>query len=372
MMKNRRVFGKLIFLIFGGALSLALLIVGGFQLITFSDSVAFCGVLCHKVMKPEYTAYQNSPHSRVLCVDCHVGPGTSYFVRSKITGIPLVWATLTGNFNRPIPTPVTSLRPARETCEQCHRPERFAGDLVQTNVTYATDEANTETTDTRVFRVGGGQAGEANGIHWHITASVYYLPLDEKRQDIAWVGVDNGSGQLTEYISPDEASEVTQDRINQEKRLMDCIDCHNRATHIFRSPGELVDDAMTQGLIDTGLPYIKREIVSVLDPPNPSLEEADSRVEGLSEFYRTNYPQVYAEKQDAIDQAISQAKHIAELTTFPYMMVTWNTYQSNIGHINSPGCFRCHGKLVAENGPQSGSTIDSNCTLCHYEINISS
>jgi hypothetical protein len=364
-MKTQRVHAKLIFLIFGGALSLALLIIGGFQLIEFSDSVAFCGVLCHKVMKPEYTAYQVSPHSRVLCVSCHVGPGTDYFVRAKITGIPLVFATLTGNYEKPIPVPVRNLRPARETCEQCHRPERFAGDLVKTHTTFAKDEANTKKVDTRIIYVGGGGPGARN-IHWHIAAQVYYLSLDEQRQDIVWAGVDQGNGTVKEYVLPEKSGEVTQERLDTEKRLMDCIDCHNRATHIFRSPDELADESMDRGLIDTGLPFIKREIVAALDPPNPSLEQAYSRVENIREFYKTNYPDVFAQKGGAIEQAINEGKNIAYLTTFPEMKVTWQTYPNNIGHQKSPGCFRCHGKLTAKDG---GNIINANCNLCHSQIN---
>ena len=159
---------RLIFLMLAGAAGIILLVIGGYQLVQFTDSTAFCGRLCHTVMYPEYTAYQASPHSRVLCVQCHVGPGASYLVKSKISGIPLIFATVFGTYDRPIPTPVKSLRPARDTCEQCHRPERFAGDVVIQHTTYATDEANTPTVDTRVMRVGGGEASVAQDIHWHI------------------------------------------------------------------------------------------------------------------------------------------------------------------------------------------------------------
>ncbi len=149
---------KLLFLIFAGAISIILLVVGGYQLIEFTDSTGFCGRLCHTVMYPEYTVYQASPHSRVLCAGCHVGPGAGYLVKSKLAGVPLIFATITGDYHRPIPAPVHSLRPARETCEQCHRPERFTGDFVVQHTTYAPDEKNTSSTDTRILRVGGAVA----------------------------------------------------------------------------------------------------------------------------------------------------------------------------------------------------------------------
>ncbi len=352
---------------FAGAISIGLLVVGGYQLIEFTDSTAFCGRLCHQVMYPEYTAYQASPHARVLCSQCHVGSGASYLVKSKISGIPLIFKTIAGTYDRPIPTPVTSLRPARETCEQCHRPERFAGDLVITHTSYASDENNTPATDTRIMRVGGGEAEIARGIHWHIAAQVWYLPLDKERQEIGWVGVEGADGKITtEYILPDKAAEITPERIKTEKRLMDCIDCHNRATHIFSSPSDLIDMAMFQGEIDTTLPFIKREGLKALDPPNTSLDEANAKLEAIADFYRVSYPQVYTEKKGEIDRAIESLKGVAQLTTFTDMRITWKTYVDNIGHINSPGCFRCHGRLIETSGTQKGLAVNVGCQLCHY------
>ncbi len=357
---------KLLFLMFGGAIGIVLLVMGGYQLIEFTDSVAFCGQLCHKVMYPEYTAHQASPHSRVACYACHVGSGASYLVKSKLTGIPLIFKTIDGTYDRPIPTPVENLRPARETCEQCHRPERFAGGLVITHATYAGDEKNTEKLDTRVMRVGGGEAEIAQGIHWHIASKVYYLPLDKERQDIGWVGVESQDGEITEYTDPEKTAEITPQRIATEERLMDCIDCHNRATHIFSSPSELIDASIFQGKIDSGLPFIKREGVNALEPANPSLEQAFSKIARIKEFYRNSYPQIYQENGAAIDKAVAELNKIATLTTFPHMRVTWTTYVDNLGHQDSPGCFRCHGKLVATNGAQKGKKIDASCDSCHY------
>lgn len=356
---------KLMFLMVAGAISILLLALGAYQLVQFTDSSAFCGRLCHNVMYPENTVYQASPHSRVQCAHCHVGSGADYLVRSKITGIPLIFDTLTGDYERPIPTPVENLRPARDTCEQCHRPERFTGDFVIEHTTFAPDEQNTRFTDTRILRIGGGQSSTASGIHWHIAATVYYLALDEERQDIAWVNVITPYGQ-TAYEDPAQASQVTPDRIEGEQRLMDCIDCHNRATHQFKSPDTLLDNAFVQARLDTSLPYLKREGVRSLEIPSSSLDEAYTKVDSIKDFYRTEYPTIYQQKQADIDDAVDTIKSIAKLTTFPEMHVNWNTYVDNIGHRGSPGCFRCHGKLAAQSGPQEGQTISANCTLCHY------
>lgn len=359
---------KALVLVFAGAISLILLVLGLYNLVEFTDSVAFCGVLCHDVMYPEYTAYQASDHSRVTCSECHVGSGADYLVRSKVTGIPLIFATLTGSYERPIPTPVRNLRPARDTCEQCHRPERFAGDLVRIRTTFLTDETNTEVTDTRILRVGGGQEEVARDIHWHIAAKVWYVSQDEQQQNIEWVGVAGDTGYTKEFIDPTMVEAPTSEQIASGRQLMDCIDCHNRAAHVFRSPGELVDAAMVEGSIDKALPFIKREITAVLYPTQSSLEKANSELERVSDFYKNNYPQVFNTKQESIKKAIDAAKNIARLTTFPHMQVSWETYVNNAAHENSPGCFRCHGKLVEKMATGKGPTVDVRCDLCHIEV----
>ena len=363
---RRRHRDKLLFLMFGGAIAIVLLVVASYQLVEFTDSPAFCGRLCHQVMYPEYTAYQVSPHSRVSCSECHVGSGADYLVRSKISGMPMVFNTLLQSYHRPIQTPVDNLRPARETCENCHRPDKFSGDLVRTHVSYQPDEINTEKVDTRVLRVGGGASDAARDIHWHIAADVWYLPLDKARNEIAWVGVDTGDGALTEYVDAAKSAGVTPELLEKEKRLMDCIDCHNRATHVFKSPEQLIDQGLAEGRIDKALPYIKREASKALDPANPSLDEAMAKIEAIGEFYRVSYPRVYEERRDSINIAIDELKEVARLTTFPDMNVSWQSYPSNLGHLQSPGCFRCHGKLVATGREKVGQKIDAGCDSCHY------
>ncbi|MDD5191435.1 MAG: NapC/NirT family cytochrome c, partial [Dehalococcoidales bacterium] len=335
---------KLILLIAMGAFSLVLLTIGAYQLFNFTESNSFCGKLCHTVMAPEYTTYQASPHARVDCVTCHVGKGVSFFVKAKINGIPQIYYTLTGTYPRPITSPVANLRPARDTCEQCHQPQKFTGDLIRFYTTFDKDENNTKTTRVKALRVGGG-GDSPQDIHWHIGATVWYLPMDATRQNIGWVGVESADGTLKEWIDPAQAAEITPDRIQKEKRLMDCIDCHNRATHIYYSPEQLIDKAMAEGSIDPSLPYVKLNAMNALDPINDSLKAAYTKVEKIADFYKITYPQIYTQKTAAIQQMVTKLKSIADLTTFPDMKVDYTTHPNNIGHQQSPGCFRCHGKL---------------------------
>ena len=217
-----------------------------------------------------------------------------------------------------------------------------------------------------VLRVGGGEAEAARDIHWHIAAEVWYLATDRMRQEIVWVGVEDKDGELIEYIDTERKADITPERIEAEKRLMDCMDCHNRATHIFRSPEEHIDAALAQGKIDSSLPFIKREGLKALDPPNPSLTQAVAKVEGIKEFYQTSYPQIAMEKSREIAKALDELKDIARLTTFPEMNVNWETYIDNSSHQESPGCLRCHGKLVEKTVEQESEKIDADCNLCHY------
>ncbi|MFC1988355.1 hypothetical protein ACFLVJ_00760 [Chloroflexota bacterium] len=279
----------------------------------------------------------------------------------------MIFSTLTGNYERPIPTPVRNLRPARETCEQCHRPERFAGDVLRVHTSYLTDEVNTKKVLTRGYRVGGGELEVAQDIHWHIAATVWYLALDDKRQEIVWVGVEDNDG-LVQYTDQKHAVEINLEDIENNKIHMDCMDCHNRATHVFRSPSELIDTAITQGQLEGSLPFIKREGLNALDPPNSSLDEANSKVEAIRDFYKDSYPDIYGSQGREIEQSIEELKEIAALTTFPEMKLDWTTYINNAGHLESPGCFRCHGKLVAISGEKKGEVISATCELCHYNL----
>lgn len=358
----RRKRWRLLILFLSGALGLVMLVIGGYNALEFMDSNDFCGRLCHEIMYPEYTTYAASPHGKVDCIECHVGSGASYFVKSKASGIPQIYATIFNTYEKPVPTPVENLRPARETCQQCHLPQRFSGDFVRLHTTYAQDEQNTENVDTRVFKVGGGEFGTARDIHWHIGAKVWYVPLSDDRQSIGWVGVEDGDGNLQAYVDPGLIEEVSSEGV-VGKRLMDCVDCHNRATHVFYSPAELIDVALAAGRIDRDLPYIKRQGMQALDPVNSSLEEAVAKVRAIDEFYRASYPDIYAEEKEAIQSAILELEDIARLTTFPDMGVSWTTHNDNLSH---QGCFRCHGSLTALTGSRKGEVVDAGCTLCHY------
>ena len=329
------------------------------------DSVQFCGQTCHSVMAPEYAAYVNSPHSRVACVECHIGPGAPWFVRSKLSGVRQVFAVNFKTYSRPIPSPVHQLRPARETCEQCHWPQKFEGDKFLVRTKYSDDEKNTPLTTVLVLKIGGRTWQGAVGIHGrHLDTAerISYVSIDDRRQVIPRVTYLDDNGKTVEYDSSDV--QATPEQIAKgEHRHMDCMDCHNRPTHAFQLPERAVDEAMSTGRISPELPYIKKKAVEVLRTEYSDRGTASQRIaDALTAFYRTTYPDVYQQHRARVEAAVAEVQAIYLRNVFPSMRVTWGTYPNNLGHEDFLGCFRCHdGSHVSSDG----RVISADCTACH-------
>jgi hypothetical protein len=328
------------------------------------ESTQFCGAACHTVMQPEYTTYKRSPHARVKCVECHIGSGANWFVKSKLSGS---WQLVSVAFNlypRPIPSPVHNLRPARETCEECHWPNKFVGDRFKVNTHYAEDEANTETKTVLVVRVGGRQAGHSHGIHWHVDPDhVVRYRADAKRQTIYEVEMQARDGTHRLYQGPAAGTPEAQ---AAEWRTMDCVDCHNRPTHIYRDPGRELDDALLDRRVDPALPFVRREGLKALQADYPSEEAARAGIaKSLSDFYASSYPPLASEKKDTIAAAGRALGDIWAWNVFPAMNVKWGSYPNHLGHPDMSGeigCFRCHDE---QHKTSDGKTISQDCGLCH-------
>jgi nitrate/TMAO reductase-like tetraheme cytochrome c subunit len=345
---------------------------GSYKAYEFTESVSFCGQLCHTVMSPEYTAYQLSPHARVACAECHVGPGATWFVKSKLSGSRQVFAAIFNTFPRPIPTPVKNLRPAQETCEQCHWPKKFYGGQLKVFSHYASDEKNTLRQIRMIIKTGGGDpaTGAPEGIHWHmnIANKIEYVAADEKRQVIPYIHVEDQQGRVTEYYAKD--STLSKDQIAKtERHRMDCVDCHNRPTHIYVSPDLSVDQSLLARRIDTSLPSIKQEAVTVLTGDYKTTDAAIQGIAGgIQDFYEKKYPDVAKSKQLEIRNAVAEVQQIFKRTTFPEMRLNWQTHPNNLGHFYSPGCFRCHdGQHVSADG----RIISRDCNQCHTMLSQS-
>jgi nitrate/TMAO reductase-like tetraheme cytochrome c subunit len=339
---------------------------GSYKAYEFSESVAFCGQLCHTVMSPEFTAYQLSPHARVACVDCHVGQGATWFVKSKLSGSRQVFAATFNTFPRPIPTPVHNLRPAQDTCEQCHWPKKFYGGQLKVFTHYANDEKNTMRQVRMLIKTGGGDpaTGAPEGIHWHmnITNKIEYVAADEKHQIIPYIHVEDQQGRVTEYYAKD--STLSKDQIAKTARhRMDCVDCHNRPTHIYVPPDQAVDQALLSRRVDPSLPFVKQQAVTVLTASYATTGAALQGIaKGIDDFYESKYPEVAKTRQLEIRNAVAQVQQIFQHTTFPEMKLNWQTHPNNLGHYYYSGCFRCHdGQHVSSDG----RVIGKDCNQCH-------
>jgi nitrate/TMAO reductase-like tetraheme cytochrome c subunit len=341
-----------------GSLGFILLsVVGSYHSYHFSESTVFCGETCHTVMKPELVTYRHGPHARVSCTECHIGSGATWFVKAKLSGTYQLYATTFDKYPRPILTPIKNLRPAQETCEQCHWPQKFVGNLERTYNYYLGDETNTPFTVRMLMKVGGGDPthGPVGGIHWHMNVGkkVEYLATDESRQKIPWVRTVDEQGVVTEF----RTKGFTNDISGYVLRKMDCMDCHNRPAHRYDTPSSAVNLAMSlPDKIDRRLPWIKTNAVFALTREYPS--EADA-LQGIATHLAEQYP-----NEPRIRQAIAVVQKIYQDNFFPEMKANWKVYPDNLGHMEWAGCFRCHdGNHKTADGKQSIKASD--CNTCH-------
>jgi nitrate/TMAO reductase-like tetraheme cytochrome c subunit len=343
---------------------------GSFEAYHLTESVEFCGTLCHKVMEPEHTAYQNSPHANVTCVECHVGSGTSWYVKSKLSGLHQVYAVLTKTYPSPIETPLHDLRPARETCERCHWPQKFYARTLQTNRYFLADSLNSEWDVMLQMKIGPEYKGMGfnEGIHWHINpdVNIEYISENDKREIITFIKYTNkATGEVLIFRNPDTP---VSDSIlaASETRTMDCIDCHNRPSHNYSSPPVYFDRAMLTGEIPQNIPFLKKASMEILRNNFSTRDTAFIQInDHILNFYKTGYPEIYSANTEIIARSIESLQKAFSQNTFPSMKVTYDKYPEHIGHLETEGCFRCHNdSFTAGNGKK----ITRDCSLCHSII----
>lgn len=334
--------------------------------INYMDSVQFCGTTCHTVMQPEYTAYQNSPHSRVDCVSCHIGAGATWFVRSKLSGTGQVIAVALNNYPRPIPSPVHNLRPARETCETCHWPQKYSEDKLRVFPKYGDDKDNKLSLTVMMVKVGGGNKGLGiHGTHLGPGIKIRYRHSDEARQEIPWIEYSNANnGSTTLYL----AEKAKADGGGLPEREMDCMDCHNRPAHAYQLPERAVDNAMYAHQISAALPFAKKESVELLKANYASREEAGVKIPAaFQKFYQDNYPTDFAQHRGDVVSSGRALLDIYNRNIFPEMKVTWGKYPYNLGHTDFPGCFRCHDEAHTS---KDGKKVTQDCGACHNMLAV--
>jgi hypothetical protein len=284
-----------------------------------------------------------------------------------VNGLRQVYMVATHTYPRPIPSPVKDLRPASQTCEQCHWPGRFTGNKLLVRTSYTDDEKNTPQTDVVMLQVGGSNGQGATGIHRHhlFDGSIRYISTDPQRQTIPAVYYTDDQGKTTEFLSTD--AKPTKEQLDRgEHRVMDCLDCHNRPAHVADLPENAVDKQMSIGRISPDLPFIRKKAVEVLKVNYTTREVAQQSITSeIISFYRTNYPEISRTRSAAVQQASQEVANIYLRNIFPDMRVTWGTHPNNLGHTDFPGCFRCHD---GSHNSADGRTITNDCAACHQII----
>ena len=366
----------------GGLFALLLVLAGlggvatfsAVSLIHWTETADFCG-RCH-AMEPELAAYEAGPHRDVACAECHVEPGITGWIKAKLNGTRQLVEVVLGTFPEPIPPPDHSELPsASDTCASCHTVAREALASLKTRTQFAEDEANTRQLVGLLVRPGGGDVFDVNrSVHWHVLRNVTYASADPRAAKIDYVAATTEDGTIDEFISQDKIK-VSQDvqpdidalKGSEPLTTMSCYDCHNRAGHAIPNPRTGLDYQLSTGAIDPTLPFIKREGMRILSASYPNLATADAEVDRLSGFYKQQYPLVFQVKAAQINAAIAEIKVLYRLTATPEMKVSARTYPDNLGHMDFPGCFRCHdgGHVLVVNGVATNKTIPSTCDTCH-------
>jgi hypothetical protein len=351
----------------GTLVFLLLTSIGSYEAFHYTESVEFCGKLCHKVMEPEYTAYHQSSHERVKCVECHVGSGANWYVKSKLSGLYQVYSVTFNKYPRPIPTPVHNLRPARETCEQCHWPQKFYDRKMKMKRLYLADDTTTEWDVNLLMKTSAtfSALGQQEGIHWHINPDVkieYRLNPSDK-ESIPWVKFTNRKTGESHIYKDMDSTINEKDLQLAEVKTMDCMDCHNRPSHNYLPPQNFVDDAITSGAISRKLPDIKIIAMQVFGQDYSTKDSAFMAIDTqIKEYYKLMYPDILEPQKDEIQKAIKAIQEGYSRNIFPAMKVKWDAYPLHLGHLETNGCYRCHND---KHKSDTGRVISRNCNLCH-------
>jgi len=335
------------------------LIAGGVYGWEYSNSPEFCGSACH-TMIPQDVVYKESPHANVTCEECHIGRAS--FVNQlmrKTQGIKETYYEIFKLYEYPLHA--QALRPARDTCEKCHQPEAFSDDSLRVLSRFENDLNNTQNNIYLILKTGGGakREGLGRGIHWHIVNKVEYYATDPLDQNIPYVRVYNDDGSISEYVDVESGFD-TSTLDESALQPIDCVTCHNRITHEFTLPVESVDTAMSRGAIDPGIPQIHQKAVEVLFVQYESRDDAFAAFDALGDYYKTT--DYYPDHSEQVDSAVQALKDIYDQTVFNDQKVDWATHPNNLGHVNSPGCFRCHDGKHLNNLDEA---VRLECNLCH-------
>lgn len=326
------------------------------------NSSAFCGTTCH-LMDPQYQTHLASSHNKVACVECHVGRTTiAISLTRKDEGVRETIAYITGNYELPIIAKET--RASSESCEKCHALRTLPATRLK-DVRHYDDLAPNKVSSTIMamrIGIGGTSPSDPPGVHWHSTHEVWYATGDPARQKIPWVQYIDDEGRATTYTEGGKPVGDTELGLYKKVR-MDCLDCHNRLAHDFREPAEMLDQALAQGRINPNIPFIRKKGIEFLKGGFASLDDANGALSLLELYYRKQFGDYYEKNRADVQAALAVIRQEYAKSIFPEFRTEWSSYPSNIGHLESAGCFRCHDGNHST--PGKTQSIPVKCSLCH-------
>lgn len=357
----------LIVFVIGSVFLIIMTTIGSYKAYQYTESVEFCGLTCHKVMSPQHTAYLHSPHAQVKCIECHIGSGAGWYIHYKLAGVRQLYHFIKNDYPKPIPTPVENLRPAKDTCEHCHWPDKFYSSVEVQKKYFPSSAEEPKDWNLRMLINVGKNKNHSSGIHAHMYMDndIYFAAEDKERQKITWIKSVAKDGTETIFTTSDSKF-AQQPPTEKQIRKMDCLDCHNRPTHHFEAPYKLINEAMDNGKINPEIPKIKSKLMELLSAQYKNSDEATTAIkQKLREYYQKEYSDYFNAHQEDINKAAEETVKLFSANFFPEMNTRWDKRPDEIGHLWTPGCFRCHDGAHTS---QSGKTISKDCTLCHTII----
>jgi nitrate/TMAO reductase-like tetraheme cytochrome c subunit len=339
-----------------------------YRAVVYMDTPQFCGATCH-VMRPEYLGHRDSNHASVACAECHIAPGAGGWFEAKMNGTRQLWQTLTNSYPRPVPAALESGRlvPSKETCERCHWAEKIVATRLLVIPSYAADEQNSDSYTVLMMLVGGEKMQGIHHAHFAGGFEIRYAASDPKRQIIPLVERRNTrTGDTQTYLA---AGYTPQQAAGLPRHTMQCVDCHDRPTHAFWLPDRALDRALALGELSPTLPFVKKQALATLQVSYVSSADAAQKIPvAVQNYYQQNYPEVYTRRTADVAQAGQAILAIYDRNVFPDLQVTWGTYTNSLGHVDFPGCFRCHDGSHATADGQDNITQD--CSACHQILAV--
>jgi ribosomal protein S27E len=196
--------------------------------------------------------------------------------------------------------------------------------------------------------------------------TVEYIASDEKRQEISWVRVTKADGDVEVFRNGEMDGIDDPSSANAEVRRFDCMDCHNRPSHVFLPPAVALNLALSSRAISPELPHVRQVGLDLLNEVYETRENAQESIPaGLLAYYRENYPEIVETMEGDIEKAAKTLLTIYDENFFPEMKTDYRARENNLSHFVNDGCFRCHNESIVN---EDGEHLSYDCQTCHLIV----